>query len=208
MAHILIFGDSITFGAWDTEGGWGQRLKKYFHQKVIESDFKLDYHPFVLGISGDNSTNILERMEREITARCKEQDEVVILMEIGTNDAATEQGGHEISVIPEEFQRNLERIVAIAKKFAAKLIFVGLTPVDESKTIPIPWRTNLSYTNRNVQKYDSIVRKVAKEQNLLYVELFSKLDPKQFDDGLHPDTEGHRIIYEIARDALMDKKYF
>lgn len=26
--RILVFGDSIVYGAWDTEGGWAERLKK------------------------------------------------------------------------------------------------------------------------------------------------------------------------------------
>jgi len=28
MVNILVFGDSITYGAWDEEGGWVQRLRK------------------------------------------------------------------------------------------------------------------------------------------------------------------------------------
>lgn len=30
--RVLVFGDSITQGFWDTEGGWVERLRKYYDQ--------------------------------------------------------------------------------------------------------------------------------------------------------------------------------
>lgn len=29
MAKILVFGDSIAYGKWDSDGGWVARLRKY-----------------------------------------------------------------------------------------------------------------------------------------------------------------------------------
>ncbi|TSC67284.1 MAG: hypothetical protein G01um101466_751, partial [Parcubacteria group bacterium Gr01-1014_66] len=37
--NICIFGDSIAYGAWDTHGGWGDRLRSVLHTKTIASDF-------------------------------------------------------------------------------------------------------------------------------------------------------------------------
>lgn len=39
--RILIFGDSITYGAWDSEGGWADRLKRWAHQHYLANGTKL-----------------------------------------------------------------------------------------------------------------------------------------------------------------------
>ena len=36
MTFILVFGTSTTYGAWDSEGGWVQRLTKYLDNKQLE----------------------------------------------------------------------------------------------------------------------------------------------------------------------------
>lgn len=38
MVQILFFGPSTTYGAWDSEGGYVQRLRKYLDKKVIDSN--------------------------------------------------------------------------------------------------------------------------------------------------------------------------
>ena len=46
---ICIFGDSITWGAYDPEqGGWATRLRNYFEKQDNDVDV------YNLGISGDN----------------------------------------------------------------------------------------------------------------------------------------------------------
>ena len=72
MPQILIFGDSIIYGAWDREGGWAARLRKFLDEKTLtEEDFYcLVYN---LGISGDTTEDLLERFEFETEQRIKEK---------------------------------------------------------------------------------------------------------------------------------------
>ena len=35
MTCLLVFGDSITYGAWDLEGGWVQRLRSFIDKKNL-----------------------------------------------------------------------------------------------------------------------------------------------------------------------------
>ena len=59
---ILVFGDSITYGQRDLEmGGWVNRLKL----ALAHDDSITSCHVFNMGISGQNTTEVLERMERE-----------------------------------------------------------------------------------------------------------------------------------------------
>ncbi len=61
--RVLIFGDSITYGAWDTEAGWVERLKREAHRQTIQSEGKSKIQILNLGIGGDSSTKILKRMQ-------------------------------------------------------------------------------------------------------------------------------------------------
>ena len=87
MSQILIYGDSITYGAWDTEqGGWVARLRKFLDNKADE-DEKYYYLVYNLGISGNNSTDILSRFEFEAKQRVREEGETIIIFALGTNDS-------------------------------------------------------------------------------------------------------------------------
>ncbi len=68
MSQILIFGDSNTYGAWDPDGGWVARLRKFADEKNMEGK---DYFVLVynLGIDGDDTSGVLKRIESETVAR-------------------------------------------------------------------------------------------------------------------------------------------
>ncbi|MEA2003336.1 MAG: hypothetical protein U9O53_00050 [archaeon] len=73
MTHILVFGDSIVWGAWDSEGGWVDRLKMKINRNAIkairknpESDYNVIYN---LGVAGINIKNVLSRIKSETKAR-------------------------------------------------------------------------------------------------------------------------------------------
>ena len=57
---ICIFGDSVTWGAYDPEqGGWATRLRNYFEAQENNIDV------YNLGISGDATADLLKRIEVE-----------------------------------------------------------------------------------------------------------------------------------------------
>ncbi len=70
MAGILVFGDSISYGAWDIEGGWVSRLRKFLDKKNL-SEENFDCKVYNLGISGDNSSGVLNRFEFETRQRIR-----------------------------------------------------------------------------------------------------------------------------------------
>jgi len=85
MTRILVFGDSITYGNWDREGGWVQRLRKFLDKRnLTDPDFYcLIYN---LGISGNDTENLLKRFEFETEQRLKEGEETIFIFAIGIND--------------------------------------------------------------------------------------------------------------------------
>jgi len=64
--------------------------------------------------------------------------------------------------------------------------------------------------NKNIKKYNEILKKVCEEENAYFIEVFDKIaemDYKEYlTDGAHPDSVIHKKIFEIVRDFLLEKK--
>jgi len=207
MTNILVFGDSITYGAWDKEGGWVQRLRRIIDQKnLTDSDFYCLISN--LGIPGDTSEDLLRRFESETKERVKEDEETVIIFSVGSNDSQFVYGKNKIQ--KQEFQENLQKLIGLAGKFSSKIIFIGLFPVDDSKTMPIPWDAAKSYKNEYIKQYNEIIKSVCKKNKIHFIEIFEnfiKLNYQQLlEDGLHPNSEGHEKIFHVVKDFLIEKE--
>ena len=191
--RILVFGDSITYGAWDSEGGWADRLKRWAHQRYIQKGTKLQV--INLGIGGDTSRKILARMENEIKARHSASWPFIIILMLGSNDGRIRE---DIVEVPfDEFATNYREIVRVAKSYTDKVITVGLPPLGQPE---IDFK-EMQYSDAALERYDSGIRIIASEDNLPFVDvrpLFTSKDVFS-PDLLHPNDNGHEIIYEAVK---------
>jgi lysophospholipase L1-like esterase len=203
--RVLVFGASSTQGYWDSEGGWADRLKHYYDELQIRN-FSIEQPKIMnLGISGDTSGQVLERIAPEAQARQNAKG-ISIVVQVGSNNAAEENG--QTRSTPEEYQAELEQIIAKAKQLTDKVLIVGFPAVNESKTNPIPW-ADLYYKNENISKFEDAARVSAGKLDVPFVPVYKKFK-QQMDagtemnahDGLHPNNEGHRLIFELVRPAL------
>lgn len=208
MSQILVFGDSIAYGAWDKKGGWVERLKIFTNKKAITSGLKFYCAVYNLAVDGDFTTPLLERLDFESGHRTRGQ-ETIFIFAIGSNDSISNKKGV-FWTTPEKFKKNLERIIKIAQKYSSKIVFTGLTPVDEIKTNPVSWDNNVFYKNQNQQKYNKIIKTVCAENKICFVEIFEKFLKEDYkkllEDGLHPNSKGHKIIFEIVKKYLLKNK--
>ena len=98
----------------------------------------------------------------------------------------------------------------LAKKYSSKIVFVGTAMVDESKSTPIYWNKNMYCRNEYLHQYNEIIKKVCKENKIYFVEIsetFAKTDYKKLlEDGLHPNSKGHEIIFNIVKNFLLKEK--
>lgn len=187
MSHYLIFGDSITAGEGDLKGGYIYLLQEFLYEN--------DYI-FNLSISGDTSEGILARFEAELKPRLSLTEPNIIIFAIGINDSAI------ISV--EKYQANLIQLVKLARKYTQEIIFIGPTPIDQTK-VEVPWAPGKFLTTESVQQFNQIMSLVAKTENLIFVDLFNDLSPeyiKTLDDGVHPNAAGHLMIFNLVRSVL------
>lgn len=194
---ICIFGDSITFGAFDAEGGgWANRLKNHFWKE------EKDVETYNLGVSGDNTNDLLERFYSENEQR----EPGLIIVAIGINDSQYIGSGDNPRVSSEKFRANLLEIISQAHQFTKDVIFVGLTEVDESKTAPIPWKEDTYYDNKNIEKYNSIIKEMCEEKGILFADMSDLLGNSELYDGLHPDSKGHEKMFERIKNFIVEKK--
>ncbi len=188
---ICVFGDSITNGYNDFENlGWCELLKNKY--------LSFENNIFNLGISGDNTEDLLKRFKVE----CEAREPTKIIFAIGINDSQYVLNKNNSRVDLIDFEFNLNRLILQSKCFTGDIIFVGLTKVDEKKVMPIPWNETKFYENEIIQKYDKVIEKVATENSLKYIPMFDLLNEGDLDDGLHPNTKGHKKMFEKINEEL------
>jgi lysophospholipase L1-like esterase len=205
MITFLVFGDSIAWGAYDSKpGGWVARLNDF-----LKKERKLQFELHNLSVDGDVTRNLLKRFYSEAKSKIKEGSETVIIFALGINDSYFIKMRNDFITPPGEFKKNIENLIALAGKFYSKVIFVGLTPVDELKETPIPWNPDLSYRNDNIKKYDDIIRETCKEGKVEFIEIFDGWMNSGYKDllkdGLHPNENGHKKLFEDVKYFLISK---
>lgn len=208
--RVLVFGDSITQGYWDTEGGWVERIRKHYDEiQITDLDGRDEPTFFNLGISADNSANILARIEAETVARTRHGNLPVIIVQIGVNDSSKDLSGKDesVSLSIDEYEKNLYNIIKVALPISSKVIFVGLSACDESRTTPVAWG-DFHYTNKAIKQYEDTMKRVAREQGIPFIAIFDDFIEQLnngkdfFPDGLHPNNDGHKFISKLILNEL------
>lgn len=192
--NICIFGDSITWGMYDPEdGGWATRLRNYF-----ESKGSREVDVYNLGISGDNSQGLLLRMETEMNVRRAD----VVIIAIGINDSQYVISENKNQTSLSEFRNNLKELVSIARQRQCKVLLIGLTLVEETKVIPLPWNQDKKYTNEYVRAYDQVIREVATQEHTPYTLMMDTIATEDLYDGIHPNSSGHQKMFQVIKESL------
>lgn len=203
MVKVLIFGDSITQGFWDSEGGWVQRIRETYDTLQIQNPEPEQPIVFNCGISGETTDDVLKRFDVETIAR-KRKDKVAIVFAFGVNDSRVD-GKQNYSNV-ERYENNLKQLLEKARVHTEKVLFVGLTPCVEIRTIPVSW-IDISYTDERVKLFDDALQRFCQEQRVPYVSIFEKMAQQQqagelLPDGIHPNNEGHQLMADLIKPAL------
>lgn len=187
---IGIWGDSIVHGVGDSEMfGWGNRVRATLFEKV---------EIYVRAIRGDTSQDLLERFEVE----CQSIRPEIIIVAIGINDSSYLLKDQENTLVSlSDFESNLKKIIKIAA--SNKIIFVGLTHVDEQLVCPLVGSTTgKCYSNRIIGRFDQKIKEITASTGSEYVSLLPHVQLHHLDDGLHPNANGHEIIASEVAKAL------
>ena len=187
---ILVFGDSIVYGACDYKmGGWVNRLRLY-----LESNKENDYVVFNMGIPGNVTSDVLKRFEKEMNVRYCVDDNQIIILAVGINDTQIINDTQRVTL--EEYKKTVRKLIKKAKKYTDNIIYLGLTRVDEDKVRPLPWNPIKRYSNSQIVTFDRTLKKICTSSNIKYVSLIDVLDNNDLEDGLHPNSNGYEKIFK------------
>lgn len=197
MMYGLFFGDSITYGEYDgVLGGWVDILKRYALQKCNEGSNELIL--FNLGIGGETSEGLMKRIQNEMTSRNAE-DGNIIFIGYGGNDLAVKDRIQMVD--PNQFKTNIEIAIQKAKEFSNEIYLVSILPISERIDGEIS-STGKVRTNGNVLVYNQILKDIATENSLIYIDFYSAfLKDKEIllsKDGVHPNEKGYGMMAEIT----------
>lgn len=192
MDKIIVFGDSITYGKWDSEGGWVARLRKYIDEKYnIGKNGNVQVYN--LGIPGDVSTNLAKRFPSELQARIFE-DNVLVLVAIGTNDSCPDNWMTGKQTPEQDFKNALRKIRDYALQKKCSIAFLGVPPAHASAS------DQKRYSNEYVERYNRYVQEVSQESKSPFLSLFDVLQKMNFEkflvDAVHPNNNGHDLIFK------------
>lgn len=199
MANILIFGDSITYGCWDTKGGWALRLKNHIDQKIISDGVINDHFVYPLGIPGDTTHTLLQRFKQETDSRIVPHEASVFIFSIGINDSIFNNKMNSQIIPFWKYKNNLQVLIQSAKRYSKNIVFVGLNPVDEATVDPMSWLPDCSYKNAFVEEYNNGLDLVCRQESVKFINIFAEWKTMDYKkllfDGIHPNGEGHQQLF-------------
>jgi len=187
--NICIIGDSITWGPrLPFRVAWANLLRNH-----LEKSSDNLYSLYDLGIDGDTTRNLLQRFDVEMTAR----KPGLIIFNIGVNDSLFRKSVDNPETTLGYFEINMEALIGKARKFTDKIVIVGLVKGSDLFTTPlIQSTTGKSYTKERTRIYDGKLKKIAQKNSLVFIDINELLNDDDFDDGLHPNVNGHLKIFE------------
>lgn len=174
--NYVFLGDSIT------------------HYYDLEKHFK-DMPVVKSGVCGHTTKDILDNMEEKVYRY--NPSKVFIL--IGTNDYVLLDGN-------ESIEKNIKEIIEGIQKNRplAEIYIESIYPVNKSDDDKIDEDMVGKRENSDIIKGNEIIKKIAKEKKITYIDLYSKLldeDKENLkieytEDGLHISDEGYEVITE------------
>jgi lysophospholipase L1-like esterase len=207
--RLIALGDSITLGHWDETGGWIAHVRRNADAGVVRSKRAQYATVYNLGISSNTSRHVLGRYRGEVDARHdpNEGTDLFIVLAVGINDSAVTTKTTRHLVEPAVYEANIRALVALAKQDApGRVLVVGPTPVDESKTRPVTFRPEREYRLEFIDEYNDIARRVTRDSDVRFVDLFEGMQPHdghwQEWDGVHLNALAHERVAGLIETEL------
>ena len=157
-------------------------FQKYFEEKVVLNR----------GIVEDDTNGVLNRLDEIVKRNPKE-----VYIMIGINDI-----GNQVDL--QVYQENMEKIVTSFNRKSTKVIIQSILPINNQDF-------NHDVTNKRVQQFNSVLKELAKNQGLQYIDLnmFFEDDKGQLQkqltvDGIHLTGEGYDNWMENLKKESLD----
>ena len=131
-----------------------------------------------------------------------------IILSIGINDTQEFNGNYKNSI--EQYRTNIEQISKCVMDKGFNMIILGLTRIESDKKFL--WKPNKYYNNDIISEYDNDLslilgydgelKEFCKNNRIKYIPMQEVLKKEDFIDGLHPNHNGHKKIFEKIIDNI------
>lgn len=205
--NYIVIGDSITYGIGDFEsGGWATMLKKHI---VNKDDSKVcNNYVHIAAFPGATSTDILKKIDSILQSFNHTEFTNTIILSIGVNDTQEFNGNYKNSI--EQYRTNMEKIAKCVMDKGFNMIILGLTKIESDEKFL--WKPNKYYDNEIISEYDkdlslilgydAELKEFCKNNRIKYIPMQEVLKKGDFIDGLHPNHNGHKKIFEKIIDNI------
>lgn len=179
--EILCLGDSITYGARDSQGrSFPAELGKILTEKTGEF-----YYCHNHGVCGETSSDLLRRAwpATRSNSNCK-----IATVLIGTNDT-------QVPINEEVYEDNLRQIISLLKVHGMHVI---LCLLPELEFTPL-YLKGKEYIGR----YNKIIKKLSKEHSTLICDMSGT--EKMYIDGVHYTHEGYKVLAKRISEVILQE---
>lgn len=162
----------------------------------------------IAGFPGATSTDVVKKISSILQSFMHEEFANTVILSIGINDTQIFNGTPKNSI--DQYKENIEKIAKIVTEKGCNLVILGLTRIESDEKFL--WKPNKYYDNEVISEYDRDLKlildydaeleKLCKDNKIKYIPMQDILEKEDFIDGLHPNKNGHRKIYEYVRREL------
>ncbi len=198
---IILWGDSVFFGygASNRNKGCARLLKR-----------KLADRPVIIKAKNlVTSRDALKNIMADVLSTDREMFNTTVML-FGNNDARLI--GKDLPIVSvEEYKNIIIEIVNILKKDGRICYLANLQPLDETKAVKtatesVGYMSTIKSPYLWHKQYSDACSEIAKTANIMLVDIRTPLEKSSrdifFDDGMHPNDEGHAMICETIYRAL------
>ena len=174
------------------------------------------------GVPGDTTDGARKRFAKDVL----DHDPNLVVIQLGANDSAIDvwrtPPDTEPRISPAQYEANLRAMIGELRQ---RRIAVILMTTNHFRWTPRllelygkpPYNPNDpgSFTDTTLRKYNDVIRKVAREENVRLVDVFALYDRyekamgKPVDtlllDGMHPNDRGHELVAELLLPAIREE---
>ena len=190
---VCFLGDSIT-----QKGKYIQEVYEYW---CTDENAQPGLRMYNCGIPGDKTADALARIDED----CLSYDPDVTFVMLGTNDmnknyfpldadkfASFESSRNEIYAT---YRANMKSIIERLTEYGSKVILMAPVPYDDVSD-------GTTQRNVGIRKCGEIVRELAEEYNLDYIDMYEgmkelKWSDYYYADMVHPSERGHHVMAQI-----------
>lgn len=206
--QVFILGASMAYGVAGVSG-WADLVKQHLHGKRYTKDsYNSRYEIYNFAKPGATIDFVKDTFLTQLKDY-KKDGNVIAIVQVGGNDAkAINTPDNYVSPV-DYFGSQYEELIVDLSKYFDKVIAVGLPLVDEAKTTPKtdPFSDDIFYfTNERVQSFSDKSKQICENYNIDFVEIADDEDEWVtkclFLDGLHPNQDGHDLMFKKILPSL------